>query len=189
MKKVAIIGAGPAGVEAASIISNNGFDVELFEKSSNSMKNLHDKAFLFPNFVAADDIINILDKKLLNKSVVPHYDTEIINIQQETEHSWKLIDQKNQSYYAASANYELYMRDEVKEAYGVIPEQIIVYLALVCDTADNVPGVAGIGAKTAEKLLGEYLTLDGIYRKLDILLFKQQIQNISNLIHRPPAAL
>ena len=51
----------------------------------------------------------------------------------------------------------------VPEQWGVRPDQIIDYLALVGDTADNVPGVKGIGKKTAEKLLGEYETLDGIY--------------------------
>ena len=124
MKKVAIIGAGPAGVEAASIISNNGYDVDLFEKSANTMKNLHDKAFLFPNFVAADDIINILDKKLLNKNIATHYDTEIMDIQQEEGNSWKLIDQKNQSFYAdavlISTGYTVFDAHRKEElGYGI----------------------------------------------------------------------
>ena len=83
-------------------------------------------------------------------------------LQLVSDHVYALRPKKN-----AAANYELYMRNEVRQAYGVDPEQVIDYLALVGDTADNVPGVAGIGAKTAEKLLNEYLTLDGIYRKLD----------------------
>lgn len=50
---------------------------------------------------------------------------------------------------------------------GVHPNQIIDYLALLGDSADNVPGVKGIGQKTAEKLLGQYESLDGIYNHLE----------------------
>lgn len=68
-----------------------------------------------------------------------------------------------------ASNYELFKAAEVKAHYGVEPCQIVDYLSLVGDSSDNVPGVAGIGAKGAEKLLNEYLSLDGIYRKLDNL--------------------
>lgn len=57
--------------------------------------------------------------------------------------------------------------DAVHEKWGVWPEQIIDYLALVGDASDNVPGVKGIGEKTAAKLLSAYGTLDGIYEHLD----------------------
>ena len=50
MRKVAIIGAGSAGIEAASVLARNGVEVTLFEKSETPLKNLQDKAFLFPNF-------------------------------------------------------------------------------------------------------------------------------------------
>lgn len=52
---------------------------------------------------------------------------------------------------------------EVQAKWGIPPEKILDYLSLVGDSADNVPGVKGIGDKTALKLLGEYGTLDGIY--------------------------
>jgi DNA polymerase-1 len=57
--------------------------------------------------------------------------------------------------------------DGVFRDKGVRPDQIIDYLALLGDSADNVPGVRGIGQKTAEKLLAEYRTLDGIYENID----------------------
>ena len=60
-------------------------------------------------------------------------------------------------------------REGVKEAYGVYPEQIVDYLSLLGDSADNVPGVSGIGEKTARRLLEEYVSIDGIYRHLDDL--------------------
>lgn len=52
--------------------------------------------------------------------------------------------------------------DGVKEKFGVPPERIIDYLALIGDTADNVPGVPKVGPKTAVKWLGLYDSIDGI---------------------------
>jgi DNA polymerase-1 len=46
--------------------------------------------------------------------------------------------------------------------FGVLPERIVDFLALVGDTSDNVPGVPGVGEKTAAKLLGEFGTLDAV---------------------------
>ncbi|MDD2267495.1 DNA polymerase I [Sulfuricurvum sp.] len=53
------------------------------------------------------------------------------------------------------------------EKYGVHPRQFIDYQALIGDTADNVPGVKGIGKVTAQKLLVQFGTLDEMYRRLD----------------------
>jgi DNA polymerase-1 len=55
----------------------------------------------------------------------------------------------------------------VKENYGVRPDQLIDYKALLGDTSDNVPGVRGVGEKTAQTLLQTYGTLDNIYAHLD----------------------
>ena len=52
--------------------------------------------------------------------------------------------------------------DGVKAKFGVTPEQIIDFLALTGDTSDNIPGVPGVGPKTAAKWLAEYGTLDAI---------------------------
>lgn len=57
--------------------------------------------------------------------------------------------------------------DEVKAEWGVLPGQILDYLSLTGDASDNVPGVPGIGDKTALKLLAEFETLDNIYKKID----------------------
>ena len=56
---------------------------------------------------------------------------------------------------------------EVEEKWGVKPELMLDLLSLIGDTADNVPGVKGIGEKTAAKLLKEYGSLDGIYQQAD----------------------
>jgi len=67
----------------------------------------------------------------------------------------------------------IYDEAAVKERYGVTPSQIIDYKALVGDTSDNVPGVAGIGEKTAQSLLQEYGSLEGIYRNLENITAKR----------------
>lgn len=54
----------------------------------------------------------------------------------------------------------LYDREGVKAKFDVWPEQIIDYLALVGDSADNIPGIDKVGPKTAAKWLGQYGTLD-----------------------------
>lgn len=55
----------------------------------------------------------------------------------------------------------------VKSKFGVRPDQIIDYLAMVGDSSDNVPGVRGIGPKGAAKLLEDYGNLDNIYKHID----------------------
>jgi DNA polymerase-1 len=55
---------------------------------------------------------------------------------------------------------------EVKEKYGLTPHQIIDYKSLAGDASDNIPGVRGVGPKTATKLLQEFSTLDGVYEAL-----------------------
>ncbi|MDD5894076.1 MAG: 5'-3' exonuclease H3TH domain-containing protein, partial [Coriobacteriaceae bacterium] len=51
----------------------------------------------------------------------------------------------------------------VEEKYGVTPQQIPDYLGLMGDTADNIPGVPGVGPKTASKFLQKYGSIEGLY--------------------------
>ncbi|WP_377888207.1 DNA polymerase I [Alkalihalobacillus sp. R86527] len=55
----------------------------------------------------------------------------------------------------------------LNEKYGITPEQIIDMKALMGDNSDNIPGVPGVGEKTALKLLKEYSTLEGVYDSID----------------------
>ncbi len=55
----------------------------------------------------------------------------------------------------------------VEAEWGVKPPQLLDLLSLYGDTADNIPGVHGVGVKTASKLLGDYGDLDGIYAHID----------------------
>lgn len=56
---------------------------------------------------------------------------------------------------------------KVEEKYGIRPDQMVDYLALVGDSSDNVPGVPSVGPKTAAQLLQDYQTLDDIYENID----------------------
>lgn len=71
----------------------------------------------------------------------------------------------------------VYGPDEVLERYGVTPEQFPDYLGFMGDSSDNIPGVPGIGAKTAAKLLSQYGSMEGVYDNLDKLKGKQ-LENI-----------
>lgn len=80
------------------------------------------------------------------------------------------------------------VRDEegVKERFGVRPDQIIDYLAIVGDHADNIPGIEGIGEKGAAQLLEKYDTLDKIYENLSDFKGKR-LENLIN--HKDEAYL
>jgi DNA polymerase I len=56
---------------------------------------------------------------------------------------------------------------EVEAKTGVLPDRIVDWLALVGDASDNIPGVPGVGRKTAAQLLREYGSLDGIWTALE----------------------
>ena len=58
---------------------------------------------------------------------------------------------------------------EVRQKYGIEPGQMIDFFALVGDKVDNVPGVAGVGEKTASALISSYGSLEGVYGNLDEL--------------------
>ena len=62
---------------------------------------------------------------------------------------------------------DYYDRDKVFEVYGVEPKQMIEVKGLMGDSSDNIPGVAGIGEKTALSLIQKYGSIDGVYKAID----------------------
>ena len=60
-----------------------------------------------------------------------------------------------------------YDENKIQQEYGVKPVQLIQVKGLMGDTSDNIPGVPGVGEKTALKLIKEYKTIDNLYKKLD----------------------
>lgn len=65
------------------------------------------------------------------------------------------------------SDYALYDEAGILERTGVTPEKYVMYAAMRGDTSDNLPGVPGVGEKTAAKLLDKYGDLDGIFAHLD----------------------
>src|SRR3989338_1610042 len=61
----------------------------------------------------------------------------------------------------------LYGARQVKEKFGLEPHQMVDYKSLTGDPSDNVPGISGVGPKTASALLQKYHTLENLFKKLD----------------------
>ncbi len=70
----------------------------------------------------------------------------------------------------------LYDNSKIKETYGVTPPQLIDIKAIQGDTSDNIPGVAGIGEKGAQDLIGRFGSLEYIYENLDTIDVKAGIR-------------
>ena len=68
---------------------------------------------------------------------------------------------------AGKTETEIFDRNKVKEVYGIEPKQLIEVKGLQGDTSDNIPGVPGIGEKTALSLVQKYETIDNLYKKLE----------------------
>lgn len=63
--------------------------------------------------------------------------------------------------------YDVLDREKVFDYFGVFPEQVVDVLALTGDTSDNIPGVKGVGEKTAAKLVSEFQTIENIFENID----------------------
>ena len=85
---------------------------------------------------------------------------------------------------AGKSETDEYDREKIKEKYGLEPKQLIEVKGLQGDTSDNIPGVPGVGEKTALKLIQEYGSIDNLYKKIeegeDNLRGKQREKIIEN---------
>jgi DNA polymerase-1 len=84
---------------------------------------------------------------------------------------------------------ELFDAERVREKYGVGPEQIADFKALVGDTSDNIPGVPGIGKVTAAKLLQQWGTMDNLIAHVDDLPTGKIRDNLANNIEQARLSL
>ena len=72
----------------------------------------------------------------------------------------------------------IYNEKEVIERYGLPPKKLIDYKAMVGDPSDNIPGISGVGPKTAATLLQKYASLEGIYENLNKeIKIKEKFEN------------
>jgi len=108
----------------------------------------------------ADDIIGTLANMA---EIDPDYDATIISSDRDL---LQLISNQVDVKLLKSKDYIKYNPETFYEDYGIEPIKVIDLKALSGDTSDNIPGVKGVGEKTAIKLLQEYGTLEGIYENI-----------------------
>ncbi|HLK37014.1 MAG TPA: 5'-3' exonuclease H3TH domain-containing protein, partial [Polyangiaceae bacterium] len=109
----------------------------------------------------ADDLIAAASARALGEGwsvVVVSADKDMMQLVRDDDDRVVLWDSMRDRVYGPA---------EVKEKLGVVPSRVRDYLALTGDTSDNVPGVPGVGPKTAGDLLAQFGSLEGIYEGLD----------------------
>jgi DNA polymerase I len=135
------------------------------------------KKIILPD-VEADDVIGTLAQLAQNQGLEVMISTSDKDMAQ-------LVNEK--IYMVNSANNIVLDQEGVKNKFGVRPDQIIDYLTLIGDQSDNIPGVPGIGPKTAKQLLDAYQTLDGITANLDKISGKKAVvENIKQHLEHLP---
>jgi len=123
----------------------NAFSIPIFEKDG----------------FEADDLIGTITKKTDHR-------VEKIILTGDMD-TLQLVDADTKVYTMSRGLSDSVIYDEkaVKDRFGLRPDQMIDYKALRGDPSDNIPGVRGIGEKTATDLLREFKTLDGVYKEVE----------------------
>ena len=120
----------------------------------------HNIACLERQGVEADDLIASAAKKLAAQGhpvIVVSGDKDLLQLVSEAITVWDPM-------------RDVFMGpDAVQKKYNISPGQLLDFFALMGDSSDNVPGVAGIGPKTAEKLINQYGSLEGLYQDIETL--------------------
>ena len=109
----------------------------------------------------ADDIIGTFAKKVDESN---DYVATIISSDKDL---LQLISDKVEVKLLKSNDYIRMTKEEFEKTYGIEPPRMVDLKALMGDSSDNIPGVAGVGEKTALKLLQEYHTLGNLYNNID----------------------
>ena len=116
----------------------------------------------------ADDIIGTVASIAEDD---PNFETLIVSSDKDL---LQLISDETEIKLLKQSGYIKYNKKSFIDEWGIEPINIIDLKALMGDSSDNIPGVKGIGEKTALKLLQEYKTLDGIYENIDKITGKTQ---------------
>jgi DNA polymerase I len=112
----------------------------------------------------ADDVLGALSDQASRQGADTVIVTGDADSMQLITDSIKVLTPKPRGSFSDTMVYD---EGAVKERYGIGPKQIADYKALVGDPSDNIPGVHGIGEKTAVKLLQQFGTIEGIYEHLN----------------------
>jgi DNA polymerase-1 len=121
----------------------------------------------------ADDIMGTLAKKAEKQGIITYLVTGDKDFMQ-------LISPRIKMYKPGKTGNEWEILDEqdVKEKFGVTPERIIDVLGLIGDKSDNIPGVPGVGEKTAIPLVQQFGSIENIYKNLDKIPQKGLLQKL-----------
>ena len=112
----------------------------------------------------ADDVIGTVGKICSNNDwecVIVTGDRDSLQLIDPNVHVKLVISKPGQT------NATLYTEEKFREEYGFEPKKLIDLKALMGDSSDNIPGVAGVGPKTAKELLAKFGSLDGVYENID----------------------
>ena len=121
----------------------------------------------------ADDVIGTVGKICSNNGwecVVITGDRDSLQLIDENVHIKLVISKPGQT------TATLYTEEKFREEYGFEPKKLIDLKALMGDSSDNIPGVKGIGEKTAKNLLMKFGSLDGVYENLDDPIVKPKMR-------------
>jgi DNA polymerase-1 len=112
----------------------------------------------------ADDIMGTLATQAKAKNIETMLVTSDMDVLQ-------LVNTHTQAYLLKTglSNIEQYSPESFEAKYGIDADQFLDYKALAGDSSDNIPGVPGIGSKTAIELLKTYKDLDSIYENVDLV--------------------
>lgn len=121
--------------------------------------------------IEADDIIGTLAKKSDKNNILLSGDRDLL----------QLVNDNTVVWLTKKGVTELDIMDEkaIKDKYGFKPKNIIDLKALMGDASDNIPGVSGVGEKTALSLLAKYGDLDGVYNNIGEITgkLKEKLEN------------
>ena len=112
----------------------------------------------------ADDVIGTVGRICSNNDwecVIVTGDRDSLQLIDPNVHVKLVISKPGQT------NATLYTEEKFREEYGFEPKKLIDLKALMGDSSDNIPGVAGVGPKTAKELLAKFGSLDGVYENID----------------------
>lgn len=127
----------------------------------------------YDNF-EADDIIGTLARKAAAQ------DVDVLILTGDRDMFQLISDRVRVLYTKGGPSPEtvIYGLPEVHERYSLAPEQFVDLKALIGDTSDNIPGVSGVGEKTAIKFLNDFGTVENLYNNLDKISGPKTRQNL-----------
>lgn len=118
----------------------------------------------------ADDIIGTISAACADKKIP-------CTVSTGDRDSFQLVNDYVTVRLAKTKGDIYYTPGVIEEEYGVTPKQMIEVKALMGDTSDNIPGVPGIGEKTALSLIKEFTSVDGVYKNIDSTLITNGVRN------------